>query len=135
MAEPGRLRRKREFERTFSQGAHVRSPLMKLAVAAADHDEIRFGTAVSRRVSRRAVHRNRVRRRLREAFRRAAPDLPPGYDVVCIPYGTDKDPEPPFEDLVLSFERLAREAVSKLERRLKRERRQAAEEGKRDEVV
>jgi ribonuclease P protein component len=75
-----RLRKGREFDELYEQGAVVSGPLLVLRYRRNEVGRTRWGFAVGRRVARKAVERNRVRRRLREAAR----SLPvaEGYDVV-----------------------------------------------------
>jgi ribonuclease P protein component len=108
----GRVRRKGEYDRIFGSGRSATDRLLRVIVARNDAALVRLGTTVSRKSARRAVDRNRIRRRLREAFRRVGPTLPPGLDVVCVPFAQER--EPPFADLCASLARLARAALARL---------------------
>jgi ribonuclease P protein component len=81
----GRLSRSAEFERVYRQGrSHGnRHFVLHAFPREAAGDEPRLGVSVSRKVGG-AVDRNRVKRLLREAFRREAPRLPAGLDVVIV---------------------------------------------------
>jgi len=69
-----RLKRRKDFDRAFREGATWKGPCFSLHVLAQD-DGKRLGIVVSRKWGT-AVARNRVKRVLREAFRRNARRLP-----------------------------------------------------------
>lgn len=80
MERARRLRKGREFDALYEQGAVVSGPLLVLRYRPNGLPLTRWGFAVGRRLAPKATARNRVRRRLREAAR----SLPvaDGYDLV-----------------------------------------------------
>lgn len=86
MAKAERLKKNREFRRTFDQGRSVANRLVVLYVSRRDDGLSRVGYSVSRRHGS-AVVRNRLKRRLREGFLRVEECVPPGHSLVWIPRG------------------------------------------------
>ncbi len=78
-----RVRKRREYQVTFSKGRKVITPVLVFFVLPQKGDSARVGFAVSRKVGN-AVKRNLVKRRIREAFRVKRTGLPV-VDVVCVP--------------------------------------------------
>ena len=84
----GRLSRSGDFERVYREGrSHANRFLVLYAFprrdADDDHDQVRLGISVSRRVGS-AVERNAVKRGLREAFWSFDERLSRGHDVVLV---------------------------------------------------
>ncbi len=79
-----RLHKRREFLRLYNLGS--RSSLRGFAVLALPNslNRNRLGVSVTRKHGN-AVERNRIRRIIKEAFRLENPELPVGFDFVCIP--------------------------------------------------
>jgi ribonuclease P protein component len=79
-----RLHRRREFLRLYDLGS--RASLRGFAVLALPNglNRNRLGVSVTRKHGN-AVERNRIRRLIKEAFRLENPELPVGFDFVCIP--------------------------------------------------
>jgi ribonuclease P protein component len=84
----GRLSRSGDFERVYREGrSHANRFLVlytfPLQDSDDDHDQIRLGISVSRKVGG-AVERNAVKRGLKEAFWSFDSMLPRGYDFVLV---------------------------------------------------
>jgi len=104
-----RLLKKRDFDRTFAEGVTVRNGRMKLVVRTNGFLWSRIGLIVGRRYGN-AVERNRLRRHLREAFRLDRAALPPGLDIVVLPFRNSFR----LEDLRQSFRSLCAKAASRV---------------------
>ncbi|MFW6108450.1 MAG: ribonuclease P protein component [bacterium] len=103
-----RLRRRREFDRVFAEGARRRGPLLTVRCLANGLPRRRLGIAVGRGW-RTAVTRNRAKRLIREAFRTHKHELPKGVDVVVVP--RPRWQEPTVEALAAELVRLAHRAA------------------------
>jgi ribonuclease P protein component len=84
----GRLSRSGDFERVYREGrSHANRFLVIYAFPRAgseeDHEQVRLGISVSRRVGG-AVQRNAVKRALREAFWSFDERLPRSHDFVLV---------------------------------------------------
>ena len=84
----GRLSRSGDFDRVYREGrSHANRFLVLYAFPRSepddDHDEVRLGVSVSRKVGG-AVERNAVKRALREAFWSLDDTLPRGHDFVLV---------------------------------------------------
>lgn len=71
----------------------------------------RLGLSVGRKIGN-AVRRNRIKRLIREAFRLEAAELPPGFDLVCIPRA---DSDSTLDDYRASIKSVATRAVARYE--------------------
>jgi len=103
-----RVRRSRDFDRVFAEGARRRGRLLTVRCAPNGLPHARLGVAMGRGW-RKAVARNRARRVVREAFRTRKHDIPTGIDVVVVPrpaWG-----EPSVHDVADELVRLVREAI------------------------
>jgi len=78
-----RLRRKRDFEQVYEQGAVLRGQHVVLFCLSAGVGERKVGFVASRKVGG-AVSRNRARRRIREAYRKLRTGLPAGAHLVFV---------------------------------------------------
>ncbi len=78
-----RLRRKRDFERVYEQGAVFQGRHVVLFCLATGVDERKVGFVASRKVGG-AVARNRARRRIREAYRKLRAGLPEAAHLVFV---------------------------------------------------
>lgn len=105
LAEVHRLKRNREFRKTFDEGRSLANRLVVLYMLPHQAGTTRAGFSVSRRVGS-AVVRNRTRRRLKEAFRRVAAGVNEGYLLVWIP----RSPflAAPFRDVCQAMEDVLR---------------------------
>jgi ribonuclease P protein component len=84
----GRLSRSGDFERVYRDGRSHANRFLVLytfprADSADDHEQVRLGISVSRKVGG-AVERNAVKRGLREAFWSFDERLPRGHDFVLV---------------------------------------------------
>lgn len=78
-----RLRKKRDFERVFEEGAAFHGKNLTAYALPNSLGFSRIGIVTGKKVGR-AVERNRIRRLLRECFRLNKALLGPGLDVVLI---------------------------------------------------
>lgn len=112
-----RLRRRAEFLRIFRQGARHSGNGLSVYAAPNELGRSRLGVSVGKKHGN-AVTRNRIRRLLKEAFRLEKNGLPQGFDFICMPakgpFGHSVD------ELRALFERLARQAAQKSEKRMPR---------------
>lgn len=74
----------------------------------------RLGVSIGRKYGK-AVVRNKIRRLLKESFRLVNPNLPKGYDIVCVPL--KGWPLPAFDQLAPLFGRVVRSAMAKCRKR------------------
>ena len=80
MERSRRLRKGREFDTAYKEGAVVGGPLLVVRHLPNGLGHPRWGFAVGKRIARKAVDRNRTKRRLREVAR--ATPLSAGADVI-----------------------------------------------------
>jgi len=78
-----RIRRGRDFDRVFREGARCGDSLLVVHALPNGGPAPRLGLAVGKTVGG-AVLRNRVKRLLREAFRLRREELPPAHDLVVV---------------------------------------------------
>lgn len=79
----GRLTRRWEFNRVYKHGQKYWNYGFVLYVYRNNGENTRVGLTVSKKVGK-SVIRNRVKRLIRESFRRNAPAIAGGYDIVVI---------------------------------------------------
>ncbi len=88
-----RIRLRSEFDRIYAARRFASNDKLTVYVLENDLDFSRLGLSVSRKVGG-AVVRNLIRRRIKEAFRKNKPDLPVGFDILCVvkpgPPGTEQ---------------------------------------------
>jgi ribonuclease P protein component len=72
-----RIRKGRDFESVYQEGAVIRGPLFVVRMKRGDEGPTRWAFAVGKRLDKRSAARNRLRRRLREAAARQV-DAPAG---------------------------------------------------------
>lgn len=103
-----RLRRKRDLDRVFAEGAQRKGRLLSVRCLANGLPHRRLGIALGRGW-RKAVARNRAKRLIREAFRTHKHELPEGVDVVVVAWPGWG--EPSVGAIAAELVRLARQAV------------------------
>lgn len=79
-----RLIRRHEFRRVYRRGQRVHGRAFTLVVLRRREPGLRIGLSVAKENGC-AVRRNKIKRLIREAFRLERPQLPQGFDFVCIP--------------------------------------------------
>jgi len=79
-----RLRKGREIQRVFDEGASLRGSRFLLRWVRNEFGTVRWGFAVGKKLAPTAVERNALRRRLRAAVDMGVPGLDPGVDVVVV---------------------------------------------------
>lgn len=82
-----RLRRKRDFDKTYEEGRRLVSPFFVAFVRPKSEGRLRVGVVASRKVGG-AVTRNRAKRILRDVFRRRRPKRDIAADVVLVARGS-----------------------------------------------
>jgi ribonuclease P protein component len=78
-----RLRSKRDFEATRTEGKSWNTRLAVIVVRPNQMDRNRYGFATGKKIGG-AVQRNRAKRLMREAVRLEDPHLVPGHDIIFI---------------------------------------------------
>jgi ribonuclease P protein component len=79
-----RLRKQPEFDRVYRGDAFAADNVLVIKAVPNDHNTIRLGLSVSKKVGN-AVVRNQWKRRIREAFRKQRSELAVGMDIVVRP--------------------------------------------------
>jgi ribonuclease P protein component len=102
----GRLRKGKEFDTVYREGAVVAGPLAVVRYRPNDLGVTRWGFAVGKRAAKLASSRNRLRRQLREICR-SLPALS-GLDIVVTARG--RALEVSFSELTLGLQRLLERA-------------------------
>lgn len=99
----GRLAKKKDFDRVFSQGRSSYGNFLGFKTLPNEDEVSRLGIIVSKKVSKLAVERNRIRRRIRSIMNELAADFTGYWDLVVIVLPGAKD-KPFFEikDLILA---------------------------------
>jgi len=69
LLKENRLKKKKDFEKTLSQGKNLKGDFLFFKTIKNELEENRFGFIVSKKVSKKAIERNRIKRRLREIVR------------------------------------------------------------------
>jgi ribonuclease P protein component len=82
LAKAGRIRRRPDFERVYSEGARISGRFMTVFLLENGRPVPRLGVAATRKIGG-AVERNRAKRLAREIFRRHK--ISAGYDIVIVP--------------------------------------------------
>lgn len=85
-----RLKRPKDFRRTYQKGKFCANPYLVLYYVKNGQDGLRIGFSVSKKVGQ-AVVRNRVKRRLREICRLHEEIFPKGYDFVFVARAQSKE--------------------------------------------
>jgi ribonuclease P protein component len=78
-----RLRKNRDFRKTYSRGRSYVNAVLALHVAINRDGGLRFGFTVGKKLGK-AVERNRIKRRLRESCRALMPQIISGHDLVFV---------------------------------------------------
>ena len=84
------LKNNREFQAVYRQGKSKPNKYMVMYVLPNDHNEIRIGISVSKKVGN-SVVRHRLARLIREAYRLNKEGLAVGWDIVVIARNSAKD--------------------------------------------
>ena len=79
-----RIKKKKDFEIIFKEGASFKNNLLILKVLKNNLDQNRVGFVVSQKVSKKATIRNKIRRRLVEAIKIHIEKIEAGKDLVFI---------------------------------------------------
>jgi ribonuclease P protein component len=69
LLKENRLKKKKDFERVFSQGRNLKGDFLFFKTINNKLEDNRIGFIVSKKVSKKAVERNKIKRRLREILR------------------------------------------------------------------
>ena len=104
-----RLRGKRAFDCVFARRCSAADERLVVFVHRNSVGHPRLGLSVGRKHGG-AVRRHRIKRLLREAFRLTRAELPPEFDVVCVPRVAEK---PTLADYQESLPRLTRRAAER----------------------
>jgi len=84
LPERQRLRRKKDIDRVFAEGASSADRLLVVRAVSNDLGYSRVVVPVSKKFGN-SPQRNRVRRVVKEAFRLAKHELPEGLDIAVLP--------------------------------------------------
>lgn len=103
-----RIKKKKDFEEVFKNGAGFKIPSLILRVVKNRLEFSRVGIIVSQKVSKKAVERNKIRRRLSEITRAEFENIKPGFDLVFIALAAAKAKE--FSEIKKDAEGLLKKA-------------------------
>jgi len=78
-----RLRKRKDFNRTYKKGKSIANAFFVLVYRKSGLPVTRAGFAVSKKYGK-AVSRNRIKRQLREIYRYRIPRIKDGYDLIFI---------------------------------------------------
>jgi ribonuclease P protein component len=109
----GRLRKGREFDAVYREGAVVNGPLFVLRWTRSGADAPKWGFAVGKKLLPHAVDRNRLRRRLRAA----AATVPVEAGVAVVLTAKRGAPAAPYDALCSALQRAASAASVTVDRR------------------
>jgi ribonuclease P protein component len=83
LSRPFRLRKNRDFRKTYSRGRSYVNAVLALYVAPGCEGGLRIGFSVGKKLGK-AAQRNRIKRRLRESCRALIPQIASGHDLVFV---------------------------------------------------
>ena len=108
-----RIRRTKDFDRVFREGTRSKGRLMTVRCLPNALPHTRLGIALGRDWKG-AIRRNRAKRLIREAFRTHKDAIPPGTDVMVVPWS--RWGEPTVHAIAEELVRLVRRATEDGER-------------------
>jgi len=79
-----RLKKKKDFERTFKKSKGIKNKLFVLLSSKNSDADSRFGFVVGQKVSKKAVKRNKIKRRMRSVVEQSLSIVKKGLDVIII---------------------------------------------------
>ncbi len=105
LTKKDKILRSSEYRRITREGVRYRTPHFYIRMLENPQGLQRLGIAAGRKVGN-ACARNRIKRRLREYFRLNRDKMPPGTDLVVIPFSETSilDTKQLFEELDRFFE-------------------------------
>ena len=86
-----RIRRTKDFDRAFREGTRCKGRLMTVRCMPNALPHTRLGIALGRDWKG-AIRRNRAKRLIREAFRTHKHAVPPGFDLMVVPWSRWGEP-------------------------------------------
>ena len=84
LSKENRLKKKKDFEKLFKDGASFQEKFLALKINKNNLNNNRFGFIVSKKVSKKAVVRNKIKRQFREIVRKGINNYQKGFDVAVI---------------------------------------------------
>ena len=84
------LKNSRDFQAVYKKGKSKANKYLVMYVLPNDHNEIRIGISVSKKVGN-SVVRHRLARLIRESYRLNKEGLADGWDIVVVARGSAKD--------------------------------------------
>ena len=84
------LKNSRQFDAVYQNGKSKANKYLVMYVLPNDHNEIRIGISVSKKVGN-SIVRHRLTRLIRETYRLHREELADGYDIVVIARNSAKD--------------------------------------------
>ena len=83
MQDPGKLKKRWEFQRAYQKGSKYWNRYFVIYVLHTRFNYLRLGITASKKVGK-SVQRNRVKRLIRESFRQLCPRIKTGHDIVVV---------------------------------------------------
>jgi len=108
LPKENRLKKKKDFERTFEKGYNVKGDTIYLKVLKTEEPFSRIGFIVSKKVSLKAVERNKIKRRMRDSVKRILNTIGNNLDIIvtALPKIKKSKFEDIKEDITKTFEKI-----------------------------